>query len=149
MDQDDETQYVEMILSIIDYDFIRRTDKDLVNVTDEQIKNLILIGKDDIIVSQIHTQLVTQNNLFDYDFYKLHYPELTQMKPNDVLNHYLIYGKDRGDIVSHVHAQQLTKTQNFNIDFYKSHHLDLHNMDPIKLVEHYKIFGKKENRKCN
>ena len=149
MNEDDETQYIEMILSIIDYYFIRRTNPDLVNNTDEQITNLILKGKDDIIVSHTHAELVTQNNLFNYDFYKSHYPELTHMNPNDVLNHYLINGKDKKDIVSHEHAQLLTKTPNFNIDFYKSYHLDLHLMDPIELVNHYIGFGKKEGRLCN
>ena len=110
---------------------------------------MILTGKDDIIVSKLHAQLVVQNNLFDYDFYKSHYPELANMNPNDVLNHYLIYGKDRKDIISHIHAQLVTKNPNFNIDFYKSHHADLHHVDPIKLVRHYIGFGKKEGRQCN
>jgi hypothetical protein len=147
MEDADENKYIEMILSIIDYDFIRRTNTDLVNSTNAQIKRLILLGKDDIIVSQTHTQLVVQNDLFDYDFYKSHYPELAHMNPDNVLNHYLIYGKDRKDIVSNSHAQQLTKTPNFNIDLYKSYHSDLHNMGPLKLVNHYIGFGKKENRR--
>jgi hypothetical protein len=71
------------------------------------------------------------------------------MNPTNVINYYLIYGKDRMDIVSHAHAQQLTTNPNFNVDVYKSLYNDLHNMTPIKLVRHYIRFGKKENRKCN
>ena len=149
MDDANETKYIEMILSIIDYDFIKRTDKDLENRTYEQINHLILEGKDDIIVSQTHAKIIAQNDLFDYEFYKSHYPELANMNPDNVLNHYLIYGKDSTDIVSHEHARQLTKTPNFNIDFYKSYHKDLHHMGPIKLANHYIEFGKKENRQCN
>jgi hypothetical protein len=144
-----EPKYIEMILSIIDYDFIRRTDKTLENRTDEQIKYVILTGKDDIIVSQTHAQLITQNNLFDYEFYKSHYPELENMNPDNVLNHYLIYGKDNKYIVSNGHAQQVTKTPGFNTDLYKSYHSDLDHMEPIELVKHYLSFGKKENRQCN
>jgi len=149
MEDTNETKYIEMILSVIDYDFIRRTDKDLVNITDEQIRYLILTGKDDIIVSKLHAQLIAQNDLFDYEFYKSHYHELANMNQTDVLNHYLIYGKDRAYIVSHAHAQLLTKNPNFNIDFYKSSHADLHHMGPIKLVSHYIGFGAKEGRQCN
>jgi hypothetical protein len=149
MDDANETKYIEMILSIIDYDFIRRTDKDLVNASDEQIRHLIFTGKDDIIVSQFHAQLIVQHDLFDYNFYKSNYPELANMKPTNVLNHYLIYGKYRQDIISHTHAQLVTKTPNFNIDFYKSHHADLHQMCPTQLVKHYIGFGKKENRQCS
>lgn len=149
MAKNNETQYVEIILSLLDCDFIRRTDKNLEHITDEQLKQLILKGKDDIIVSQTHAQLITNNNLFDYDFYKSHYPELTHMNPTDVLNHYLIYGRDRRDIVSHADAQLFTQTPGFNIDFYKAYHSDLYNMDPIKIVNHYIRFGKKENRKCS
>lgn len=149
MEDANETKYIEMILSLIDYDFIRRTDNDLVNVSDEQIRHLILTGKDDIIVSQLHALLIVQNDLFDYEFYKSHYPEFANMKPTNVLNHYLIYGKERPYIVSHRHAQLLTKNNQFNIDFYKSTHLDLHHLDPIKLVIHYSGFGKKEGRQCN
>ena len=149
MEDANEHKYIDMILSIIDYDFIRRTDKDLENKTDDQIRYLILTGENDIIVSQTHAKLITQNELFDYNFYKSHYHELENMDPNDVLNHYLIYGKDRMDIVSHEHAQQLTKNPNFNVDVYTSLHDDLHHMSPIKLVRHYNGFGKKENRQCN
>lgn len=145
----DETKYVDMIISIIDYDFIRRTHKDLANKTNEQIKHLILTGNDDIIVSQIHAQLIVQNDLFNYNFYKSHNPELANMNPTNVLNYYLIYGKDRMDIVSHAHAQELTKNPNFNVDVYKSLHNDLHQMSPIQLVRHYIGFGKQEKRKCN
>jgi hypothetical protein len=149
MEESNEHKYIEMILSIIDYDFIRRTDTDLEKMTNEQIKHLVLIGKDDIIVSQTHAQLITQNELFDYNFYKSHYPEVKNMNPTDVLNHYLIYGKDRVDIISHEHAQKLTKNPNFNVDVYKLLYADLHHMSPIKLVNHYIGFGKKENRQCN
>jgi hypothetical protein len=149
MDDANETKYIEIILSIIDYDFIKRTDKDLVNVSDEQIRDLILTGKDDIIVSQTHAQLIAQNDLFDYEFYKSHYHELANMNPNDVLNHYLIYGKASKYIISHTHAQLVTKNPNFNIDFYKSRHADLNQLGPIQLVSHYIGFGAKEGRQCN
>lgn len=149
MDDVNETQYVEMILSIIDYDFIRRTNNNFVNKTDKQIKNLILAGDNEIIVSQVHAQIITQNNLFDYEFYKSHYPELSGMNPSNVLNHYFIYGVNGKYVTSHVHAQRLTKTPNFNIDFYKSYYSDLHKMNPKKLVRHYNRFGKKENRQYN
>jgi hypothetical protein len=149
MDDANEAKYIDMIISIIDYDFIRRTHKDLANKTDTQIKHLILTGNDDIIVSQKHARLIVQNDLFNYNFYKSHYPELANMNPTNVINYYLIYGKDRMDIVSHAHAQQLTTNPNFNVDVYKSLYNDLHNMTPIKLVRHYIRFGKKENRKCN
>ena len=149
MDDANEIQYKEMLLSIIDYNFIRRTDKNLVNKTDEQIKHFILAGNNEIIVSLVHAQLITQTNLFDYEFYKSHYPELSHMNPTEVLDHYLMYGKNRTDIVSHEHAQRLTETPNFDIDFYKSCYSDLHNMDPLKLVIHYNRFGKNENRRCN
>ena len=149
MEDANETKYIEMILSIIDYDFIRRTDKDLENITDAQINDLILTGKDDIIVSQTHAQLIAQNELFDYDFYKSHYPELTHMRPTNVLNHYLLNGKKSKYVISHKHAQVLTQTPNFNIDFYKSYHADLHNMHPLKIVNHYIRLGKRENRPCS
>lgn len=149
MEDANETRYVEKILSIIDYNFIRRTDKDLTNMSDAQIKHLILIGNDNIIVSKKHTQIVTQNDLFDYDFYKSHYPKLANKNPTDVLNHYLIYGNNRKYIVSHAHAQLLTKNSLFNIDLYKSYHSDLLNMSPTKLVCHYIRIGKKGNRRCS
>ena len=149
MEDANESKYIEMILSIIDYDFIRRTDNDLVNKTDNKIKHLILTGKDDIIVSQTHAQLIVQDDLFDYDFYKSHYYEVADMNPNNVLNHYLLHGKNRKCIISHKHAQLLTQTPNFNIDFYKSYHADLHHMHPLKLVNHYIRFGKTENRQCS
>jgi len=144
-----ESKYTDLIFSIIDYNFIRKTDSDLKNKTDEQINLLILEGKDDIIVSQTHAQLITQNTLFDYDFYKSHYSEVANMTPDNVLNHYLIYGKNNQNIVSHEHAQQLTKNPTFNIDMYKSYYADLNFMDPIQLVKHYIGFGKKENRQYN
>lgn len=149
MEDANESKYIEMILSIIDYDFIRRTDKDLGNITDEQIKHLFLTGKDDIIVSQTHAKLIAQNDLFDYAFYKSHYPEIENMNPTNVLNHYLIYGNYRKDIISHEHAQQLTQIPNFNIDFYKSYHKDLQHMELIQLINHYNGVGKKENRQYN
>ena len=149
MEDANEAKYIEMILSIIDYDFIRRTDKDLENITNEQIKYLILLGKDNIIVSQIHAKLIVQHDLFDYDFYKSHYPELENMNPNNVLNHYLLHGKNSTDIVSHEHAQLVTKNPNFNIDFYKSHHADLLNYNLTQLVNHYIGFGKMEGRLYN
>ena len=113
MEDANETKYIEMIFSIIDYDFIRRTNKDLANITDVQIQHLILAGTDDIIVSQTHAKLIVQNDLFDYEFYKSHYPDLVNMTPNNVLNHYLIYGKNSKYIVSHEHAQLVTKNPNF------------------------------------
>ena len=149
MEDANETKYIKMILSIIDYNFIRSTDKDLENIPNAKIKRLILTGKENIIVSQTHARLVAQNDLFDYYFYKSHYYELENMTPNNVLNHYLIYGKDRRDIVSHEHAQQLTQTASFNIDFYKSTHADLHHLGPLELVKHYSGFGSKENRQCS
>lgn len=149
MEDANETKYIEMILSIIDYDFIRRTDKDLENITDEQIKFLILTGKDNIIVSQTHAQLIAQDDLFDYDFYKSHYYEVAHMNPNNVLNHYLLYDKNSKCIISHRHAQLLTQTPNFNIDFYKSYHADLQHMKLIQLVNHYIEFGKRESRQYN
>ena len=149
MEDVNETKYIEMILSIIDYDFIRRTDNYLENITDKQIRKSILTGKDDIIVSQKHAQLIAQDDLFDYDFYKSHYYEVAHMNPNNVLNHYLLYGKNRKYIISHRHAQLLTQTPYFNIDLYKSHHADLHHMSPLKLVNHYIRFGKTENRQCS
>jgi len=149
MEDANESKYIEMILSIIDYDFIRRTDTDFINKTDKQIRKSILTGKDDIIVSQFHAQLIVQNDLFDYEFYKSHYHEHEIINPNNVLNYYLIYGKDKKYILSHTHAQLLTKNPNFNIDVYKSCHADLHHMDPIQLVRHYIKFGAKEGRQCN
>jgi hypothetical protein len=149
MDDANETKYTQMILSIIDYKFIRRTDTDLQNISNKQIKHIFLMGKDDIIVSQAHTKLIVQNDLFDYEFYKSHYPNLANMTPNNVLNHYLIYGKDRKEIVSHAHAQQLTQSPSFNIDLYKSIHTDLIHMHPRQLVNHYIMFGKKECRTIN
>jgi len=147
MDEVNETKYVELLLSIIDYDFIRKTDKDLTNMSDILIKQLILKGKDDIIVSQKHAQLIVQNDLFDFNFYKSHYPEVANMTPNNMLNHHLIYGRNI-DIVSNEHAQELTKTSDFNIDFYKSqYYSELQNMNPRQLVNHYIGFGKKERRK--
>jgi len=146
MDDANETKYIEMLLSIIDYTFIRRTDKHLENITNTQIKHLILTGKDDIIVSQTHAQIIAQNNLFDYEFYKSHYPELANMTPDNVLNHYLIYGNDNKYIVSDAHAQQVTQTPQFNIDLYKSTHVDLYHMCPLSLVKHYNKYGKPENR---
>jgi hypothetical protein len=71
------------------------------------------------------------------------------MNPNDVLNHYLIYGKASKYIISHTHAQLVTKNPNFNIDFYKSRHADLNQLGPIQLVSHYIGFGAKEGRQCN
>jgi hypothetical protein len=150
MEDDNELKYTQMILSIIDYKFIRRTNKDLQNISNKQIKHMFLMGKDDIIVSQIHAKLIVQNDLFDYDFYNSHYYyELSNMTPNSVLNHYLIYGKNRKDIVSHTHAQQLTQSDSFNIDLYKSMHVDLSYMSPRQLVYHYIMFGKRECRTIN
>lgn len=149
MDDANETKYTQMILSIIDYKFIRRTDTDLQNISNKQIKHIFLMGKDDIIVSQAHAKLIVQNDLFDYEFYKSHYPNLVNMTPNNVLNHYLIYGKDRKEIISHAHAQQLTQSPSFNIDLYKSIHTDLIHMHPRQLVNHYIMFGKKECRTIN
>ena len=148
MKDSNETKYVEMILSIIDYEFIRKTDNNLEHMSDDKIKQLFVNGKDDIIVSNTHAQLVVQNDLFDYEFYKSHYDQLVNMTPTNVLNHYLLYGKTI-DIVSPSHAQQLTKTPHFNIDFYKLHNHDLHTMNPRQLVNHYIGFGKKEGRRIN
>ena len=142
-------KYIEMILSIIDYDFIRKTDIDLENLSDDQIKDLFLTQKDDIIVSNKHAQLIAQNDFFDYNFYKSHYSELVNMSPSNVLDHYLIFGKQNKNIVSELHVQKLTKTPDFNIDFYKSYHLDLQHMSLKQLVDHYNSFGKKEGRRFN
>ena len=149
MEDDNERKYTQIILSIIDYKFIRRTDTDLQNISNKQIKHIFLMGKDDIIVSQTHAKLIVQNELFDYEFYKSHYHDLVNMTPNSVMNHYLIYGKDRKDIVSHAHAQQLTQSSSFNIDLYKSSHADLSHMSPRQLVYHYIMFGKRECRTIN
>lgn len=90
MEDANESKYIEMILSIIDYDFIRRTDTDFKNKTDLQIRYSILSGTDDIIVSKTHAKIIAQNNLFDYEFYKAQHPDLVNAKPTNVLDYYLI-----------------------------------------------------------
>jgi hypothetical protein len=100
MEDANEAKYIELILSIIDYDFIRRTDKDLENKNNKYIQNVFLKGKDDIIVSNTHAKIIAQNNLFDYEFYKSYYPNLLNIKPTEVLNYYLLYGKNRRDVIS-------------------------------------------------
>ena len=145
----DIDEYIEIILSIIDYNFIRRTDKCLENATDAEIENLFITQKDDIIVSDKHAQLVTQNDYFDYEFYKSNYSELVNMSPSNVLDHYLIYGKYNDYVVSKSHAQKLTKNPDFDIYLYKLYYEDLQHMNPKQLVNHYNAFGKKEGRNFN
>ena len=150
LDDIEYDEYFNVLIQIIDYEFIRETQPEYKNYSNNEIYKLINVNKNkDIIVSNKHVQFIVQDDLFDYIYYKNNYivnNSILKIKSiNEILDNYLLTNKHK-IIYSNDHAKQITENQYFNIDFYKSNYDDLSNMTPYELVWHYIKWGKKEGR---
>ena len=131
--------------------FICKYNTDLSCMSECSIKmHYNLKGKNEgRILSNLHIQQILRNRYFNIEFYKLNYPDLQNMRPEQLIDHYIEHGKKEGRIVSKTHAQKLTENPDFDIEFYKLNYSDLQNMRPEQLIDHYIEHGKKEGRICN
>ena len=143
-------EYFKILIQIIDYEFIRETQPEYINYSNNEIFKLINENKNkDIIVSNRHVQFIVQDDLFDYIYYKNNYivnNSILKIKSiNEILNNSLLTNKAK-IIYSNDHAKQITENKYFDIDFYKSNYDDLNKMTPYELVIHYIKWGKNEGR---
>ena len=99
-----------------------------------------------IIYSNDHAKQITENKLFDIDFYKTNYDDLNDMTPYELVMHYIKWGKKEGRIVSNKHAEHLTNENSFDVLYYKNKYDDLENKNLHQVVNHYIKWGKKEGR---
>jgi hypothetical protein len=150
LDDIEYDEYFKILIQIIDYEFIRETQPEYKNYSNNEIFKLINENKNkDIIVSNKHVQFIVQDDLFDYIYYKNNYivnNSILKIKSiNEILDNYLLNNKKK-IIYSNDHAKQITENKYFDIDFYKSNYDDLNKMTPYELVIHYIKWGKKEGR---
>ena len=140
---------VEYLLTIIDYDFVRKTHVDLQTASNEdieaQLKNSI--GTVNIIVSNQHCRFFTLNDFFEYDFYQTQVDPNKLYKPFELLEWYILNDNVTPLPVCQAHASFLKQTPLFNINVYRTHP-DLAHFKPSYLIHHYIKYGKKENRVC-
>ena len=139
----------EYLLTITDYDFIRNTHTDMQLASNADIDNRIVMteGVIDIIVSNLHCRLITLNEFFDYTVYQnLANPSKT-LKPNELLEWYILHDDTNPMPVCQAHIDFLKRNPMFNLNVYRTH-TDLSQFKPSYLINHYIKYGKKENRIC-
>jgi hypothetical protein len=137
----------EYLLTITDYDFIRKTHADMQLASNEDIANNIVMSEGiiDIIVSNSHCRLITVNEFFDYDVYQNLANPTKTLKPFELLEWYILHDNTNPIPVCKAHVDFLNKTPTFNLNVYKAHP-DLAQFKPSYLINHYIKYGKKENR---
>lgn len=140
-------QLIEYLISIADYDFIRKTHIHLKNANNKtiikQIQNLKNVIN--IIVSDKHCKLMTQNEFFDYQFYKNLLDPNNTLEPYEVIEHYIVNDINNPIPVCEKHLRFLTNNPMFDLNVYKTYP-DLFGFKPSHLIHHYIKNGKKENR---
>lgn len=82
----------------------------------------------------------------DFDFYRETNVDLSNFNVDQLLHHYMFWGKKEGRIINDRQAKDLTNNPNFDIQFYKSYYKDLQNFSSKELIAHYVNYGKKEER---
>jgi hypothetical protein len=140
-------QLTEYLVSITDYDFIRKTHKHLKNATNKDIIEKLNDTTDviNIIVSEKHCKLMTQNEFFEYEFYKNILDPNDTLQPYEIIEYYIINDINNPIPVCEKHSQFLKNNPQFNMIFYKKYP-DLSEFKPSHLINHYIKNGKKENR---
>lgn len=88
-------EYFKFLIQIIDYEFIRETQSQYNNLSNNEIYKLINEDKKaDIIVSNKHVQIIIQNYNFDYIFYKNNFiinnSNLKTKSINEIIDQYLL-----------------------------------------------------------
>ena len=143
-------QLTEYLVSIADYDFIRKTHNNLKHATNQNIINEIQNSKNivNIIVSDKHCKLMTQNEFFDYNFYKNLLDPNNILEPYEVIENYIINDINNPIPVCEKHFKFLQNNSEFNYNVYKKYP-DLSRFKPSYLVNHYIKNGKKENRQIS
>ena len=138
------------LVKIADMDFIKKYYPHFKNVKPCKINTYIKKNdKLDIVVSNLHCKLITQDEFFDLDFYSFAINAKAQMMtPVQVLEHYILNEKDFPVPVCEDHSIFLTENPLFNIKFYGSYP-DLLRYKSSYLIAHYINYGKKENREIN
>ena len=81
---------------------------------------------------------VISNLEVDVDFYRLAHLDLQHLTDEQLVEHYIIYGKNEG-----------RTPNNVDVDFYRNNHPDLQHLTDKQLVHHYIEYGKKEGRLPN
>jgi GR25 family glycosyltransferase involved in LPS biosynthesis len=138
---------------------------DLYNFTDEQLINHYLShGKNE---NRIYNKIIKNDNRlnklsknlidklpidFNIDIYKNNYIDLYNFTDEELINHYLIHGKNENRIynINKIEVPEINKLpKDFDINFYKNKYDDLKNFNNKELVNHYINYGKKENRLYN
>jgi hypothetical protein len=92
------------------------------------------------------------NNLsdeFDEEIYKLMYDDVKYMSKEQILYHYINYGKIEGRIQNAKQMLENLNCSDFDADFYKNTYKDLVNLDDSQLAFHYVKYGKTEGRMKN
>jgi len=140
-------QLTEYLVSIIDYDFIRKTHRHLNKASNKAIIEKIkeTTNTINIIVSEKHCKLMTQNEFFDYAFYKSILDPNDTLEPYEVIEHYIINDINNPIPVCEKHCNFLKKNPHFDVNVYKKYP-DLSEFKPSHLINHYIKNGKKENR---
>ena len=135
------------LLKIADMDFIKKYYPHFQKVRPQKINTYIIQNdKLDIIVSDLHCKLITQNEFFDFDFYSFVINAKAQMMtPLQVLEYYIFNDKDCPLPVCKDHSIFLNEHPLFDTKFYGSFP-DLIYFKSSYLIEHYINYGKKENR---
>jgi hypothetical protein len=85
----------------------------------------------------------------DWDFYKSYHKDFAYLNMQQVVLHYLSWGKNEGRVTTQKQLQELQASSglsDFDLEFYRTHYNDLNLLHGIKLIQHYKDWGKKEGR---
>lgn len=135
------------LANIADTDFIKKYYPHFKKVRPEKINTFIKKNDNmDIIVSNRHCKLMTQNEFFDFGFYSFVIEANAKtMTPLQVIEHYIFNDKDCPLPVCEDHSIFLTKNPLFDIKFYGSYP-DLLYHKPSYLIDHYIKYGKREKR---
>ena len=136
------------LVEIADMEFIQKHYPHFKKVRPSKI-NMFITKNDklDIIVSNLHCKLITQNEFFDFDFYSFAInANARMMTPAQVLEYYILNDNKYPLPVCEDHGIFLTQNPSFDVKFYGSHP-DLSHCKPSYLIDHYIKHGKRENRK--
>jgi hypothetical protein len=86
------------------------------------------------------------NYNFDSTFYKNLYDDLKDMSHNELVLHYINYGKEEGRIACKEELLEKKNVTIFDSEFYKMYYEDLKKFTDNELLIHYVKYGKEEGR---
>jgi hypothetical protein len=85
--------------------------------------------------------------IFDADFYKSLYDDLSDLSNEEALYHYNVHGKEEGRIINEKQFYDLYPE--FDVNFYRAFYYDLSDLSNEKVLHHYNVHGKEEGRIIN